>query len=64
MSQSRIRTARTGSPASLRVEAPTPHPWQDRILVGDCIAELEKLPPKSVDLVFADPPYKIGRAHV
>jgi modification methylase len=31
----------------------------DRILVGDCIAEMEKLPEKSVDLVFADPPYNL-----
>ncbi|MBS7538743.1 site-specific DNA-methyltransferase [Ancylobacter lacus] len=26
---------------------------------GDCIAELAKLPPRSVDLVFADPPYNL-----
>lgn len=31
----------------------------DTILIGDCIAELEKLPPASVDLVFADPPYNL-----
>jgi modification methylase len=31
----------------------------DRILVGDCVAELEKLPAASVDLVFADPPYNL-----
>ncbi|HEX2554031.1 MAG TPA: site-specific DNA-methyltransferase [Microvirga sp.] len=31
----------------------------DSILVGDCIAELEKLPPESVDAVFADPPYNL-----
>ncbi|PZQ16135.1 MAG: modification methylase [Ancylobacter novellus] len=31
----------------------------DRILIGDCIAELEKLPAGSVDLVFADPPYNL-----
>jgi modification methylase len=31
----------------------------DRIIRGDCIAELEKLPPESVDLVFADPPYNL-----
>src|ERR1700692_5153167 len=29
------------------------------ILVGDCVAELEKLPAESVDLVFADPPYNL-----
>ena len=29
----------------------------DKILAGDCIAELGKLPANSVDLIFADPPY-------
>jgi modification methylase len=62
MSQSRIRTARTGSPVASPSSAPASHPWQDRILVGDCDAELEKLPPKSVDLVFADPPYNLQLA--
>ena len=31
----------------------------DQILVGDCVAELAKLPGASVDLVFADPPYNL-----
>src|SRR4029077_20856871 len=31
----------------------------NRILIGDCIAELAKLPAASVDLVFADPPYNL-----
>jgi modification methylase len=30
-----------------------------QILTGDCVAELEKLPAASVDLVFADPPYNL-----
>ncbi|MCA3554582.1 MAG: site-specific DNA-methyltransferase [Aestuariivirga sp.] len=34
-------------------------PLQDRILVGDCIAELQKIPAASIDLVFADPPYNL-----
>ncbi|MCX7350600.1 MAG: site-specific DNA-methyltransferase [Alphaproteobacteria bacterium] len=34
-------------------------PLQDRILVGDCITELKKIPAGSVDLVFADPPYNL-----
>ena len=38
----------------------TPHALPlDRIIKGDCVAELNKLPPKSVDLVFADPPYNL-----
>ena len=31
----------------------------NRIFIGDCIREMEKLPPASVDLVFADPPYNL-----
>jgi modification methylase len=31
----------------------------NRVLIGDCIAELAKLPAESVDLVFADPPYNL-----
>jgi modification methylase len=33
-----------------------------RVLLGDCIAELAKLPRGSVDLVFADPPYNLQLA--
>jgi modification methylase len=35
---------------------------QARILVGDCAAEMAKLPADSVDLVFADPPYNLQLA--
>ena len=31
----------------------------DRIIVGDCIEALARLPDRSVDLVFADPPYNL-----
>ncbi|WP_296815508.1 site-specific DNA-methyltransferase [Brevundimonas sp.] len=31
----------------------------DSILVGDCIEQLKTLPDRSVDLVFADPPYNL-----
>jgi len=31
----------------------------DRILEGDCLEQLRRLPDKSVDLVFADPPYNL-----
>ena len=30
-----------------------------QIVLGDCIAELSKLPAESIDLVFADPPYNL-----
>src|SRR5262249_43355852 len=31
----------------------------NRIIVGDCIEVLNRLPEESVDLVFADPPYNL-----
>ena len=31
----------------------------DTILVGDCIAEMARLPDKCVDMIFADPPYNL-----
>ncbi len=33
--------------------------WLDTILKGDCVAALERLPEKSVDVIFADPPYNL-----
>ncbi len=47
------------------------HDWDDlpdtgargpgwAMVQGDCIAVLEKLPPRSVDLIFADPPYHLS----
>ena len=63
----RIQVPRTGRPAlqspikaprlkaaSLPLELPL-----DQILIGDCIAAIERLPAASVDLVFADPPYNL-----
>ena len=32
----------------------------DTIHLADCITALGELPPQSVDLVFADPPFNIG----
>ncbi|MEQ8824791.1 MAG: DNA methyltransferase [Filomicrobium sp.] len=31
----------------------------NKVLLGDCVAQLKKLPDASVDLVFADPPYNL-----
>jgi modification methylase len=31
----------------------------DRIIKGDCIAEMARLPDKCVDMIFADPPYNL-----
>src|SRR6266481_5778196 len=41
-------------PAIEQLSQPTP-----RILHGDCVAELAKLPAACVELVFADPPYNL-----
>ncbi len=34
-------------------------PLIDQVLIGDCIAQLKKIPSNSIDLVFADPPYNL-----
>ncbi|WP_283937277.1 site-specific DNA-methyltransferase [Sphingomonas anseongensis] len=31
----------------------------DMILIGDCIAQMARLPDKCVDMIFADPPYNL-----
>jgi len=38
-----------------------PHPDLplDRILIGECVAEMNKLPAESIDCIFADPPYNL-----
>ena len=44
----------------MSMRQPTPGaPFQDRVLVGDCLEVLAQLPSASVDLVFADPPYNL-----
>jgi modification methylase len=47
--------------ASLAVSSfqPAEAPWLDTILKGDCVAALERLPEKSIDAIFADPPYNL-----
>jgi modification methylase len=42
------------APATVDGELPL-----DRILMGDCIEAMRGLPAKSVDLIFADPPYNL-----
>ncbi len=34
-------------------------PGSHNIVVGDCVAEMTRLPAASVDLIFADPPYNL-----
>ncbi|MCT8998669.1 site-specific DNA-methyltransferase [Chelativorans intermedius] len=50
---SAVRRLEDLSSSSARAE------WVDTIVRGDCIAAMEKLPEKSVDLIFADPPYNL-----
>lgn len=52
----RIKVTRTGGSALCSETLPLP---VDRILAGESIAMLRQLPPASVDLVFADPPYNL-----
>jgi modification methylase len=50
---SAIRLVDDLSPSAARAD------WLDAILKGDCVAALNRLPEKSVDVVFADPPYNL-----
>ncbi len=51
-----MRVSRRG--ASIRT--PRTHSEPDfSIIVGDCVAEMARLPAASVDLIFADPPYNL-----
>ena len=61
--KSQIKVMRTGISAA---RSATPGPMGasgalplNEILVGDCMEEMARLPPESVDLVFADPPYNL-----
>ncbi len=45
--------------AAASVQAPAAALPLDRILIADCIAAMRALPAKSVDMVFADPPYNL-----
>jgi len=40
----------------------TPNLPIDQVILGDCIEEMYKLPPESVDVIFADPPYNLQLA--
>jgi modification methylase len=64
----RIQVSRTGRPAlGARMKAKSLLHTQilprelplDQVIVGDCVAAIEALPPGSVDMVFADPPYNL-----
>ena len=56
--KSRVQVSRNGISTDVIPAVPS-RPPVNQILVGDCLAELARLPPRSVDLVFADPPYNL-----
>ena len=39
-----------------------PNPFENQILLGDCLEWLDKIPEGSIDLIFADPPYALAPA--
>jgi len=55
--KSNIRAFKTSLKAHAAFEKPDL--VLDTVRLGDCLAELAKLPDASVDLVFADPPYNL-----
>ncbi len=55
-----LRRRTFSSEVSLHSPAASATPaWLDSVIVGDCVAALERLPAASVDLIFADPPYNL-----
>ena len=55
LAKERARALRAAPAQALRSEAlPV-----NRILRGDCIAEMRKLPDACIDMIFADPPYNL-----
>src|SRR6201989_1481757 len=52
-----MRVSRRG--ASSRTPRLTLEGAPPRIINGDCVAEMSRLPAASVDLIFADPPYNL-----
>ena len=55
---SQLQVLRTGNAAARPPATPDALPV-NTILVGDCVEELEALPPASIDFIFADPPYNL-----
>jgi modification methylase len=53
-----LQVLRTGAGETRRPAAIVAPP-RDVILIGDCVAEMDRLPAASIDLVFADPPYNL-----
>ena len=50
------KAGRAERPRASNAKRDLPH---DQVLIGDCIAEMARLPDKCVDMIFADPPYNL-----
>src|SRR3990167_924422 len=35
--------------------------FKKQVIQGDCIEEMKKLPDKSIDMIYVDPPYGVGK---
>jgi modification methylase len=57
-SKSQLQVSRTGI-STARPPAVQPRLPLNEILLGDCVDLIGKLPERSIDLVFADPPYNL-----
>ena len=53
------RVGEAGTAVRARSAPRSNAPKLDTILVGDCVTEMARLPDKSVDMIFADPPYNL-----
>jgi modification methylase len=59
LASSEARPDRAAGAAASGAPEVAVRPWLDTVFVGDCVAELERLPRHSVDVIFADPPYNL-----
>lgn len=48
---------------ALRMHDKLPEPLTNRILEGDCLENLATVPDNSIDFVFTDPPYNLGKGY-
>jgi len=52
-------------PNKKEIEPPTTEQiakYQQQIIQGDCLIELPKIPDKSIDMIYIDPPYNVDKA--
>lgn len=53
------------SPPQSSAEKVSPDlPWVNTVIQGDAVEVLRQIPPASVDLVFADPPYNLDKTYL